>query len=85
MGEAWIGPPKSGVEVDDEEESWVLEGSGWDSFLGSCFGCSGFSCSLGLGSSSAGLVAGFEPPASSTVKSLKASTEDSSSTITAMG
>ena len=91
IGEARIGPPKSGV-VELEVvvvvvDSSFLGGSGLDSFWGSCC-CSGFvsCCFLGWESCSVGCLEddGFEPPASSIVKSLKASTE-SSSTITAMG
>ena len=81
MGEARMGPPKSGVGV--EESSFAGFGGGVGSFFSS-FGGS-FSSFGGGSCSSEGLAAAFLPPASSMVKSLKASTEDSSSTITAIG
>ncbi len=87
MGDAKIGPPRSWVEEEGAEGSSFLVGSE------DCLGC--FWSSLGSGSGSSGsfwggscsvvLGADLAPPASSIVKSLKASTEDSSSTITAMG
>ena len=85
MGEAAMGPPKSRVG----ESSLGVEG-----FFSGCFCCfcsslGGSSFGGGAGSdspsSAEGLGADFLPPASSIVKSLNASTEDSSSTITAIG
>ena len=83
MGEARMGPPKSGVGV--EESSLAGFGGGVGSFFSSFGGLSCFSSFCAGSCSSEGLGAAFLPPASSMVKSLKASTEDSSSTITAIG